>query len=367
VDNDSSNIISLSQFQRPKPRSIADALADYSKHLTDFRSMSPRTVEVYLYEAARFVKFVMSGRLTADDLVDARAILKEGNGGALLKTKETFIVKVSINDVKAYISKLKERNTAPATLHKIVAALKAFLHYAFRQGLTNGDISKDMEEEIRLPKIGNQPVKVLSREEVEKLFGLPDLRTLKGRRDMVILKLGFVQALRREEMATLTLQDVYSKLDKPFILIHGKGGKVVEAPLREDVYTVIESYLRYRPKIDSLQLLVTAKKPYNPMSPKTIWKLMETLGRKVGVKADVHSMRRAALSFTALESLGLKGEAGSVLLTQRLARHEHASTSFRYIKDASQAIDPAVLHNPLGRDGKRKEDKPDAIHPDDTE
>jgi len=354
VDNDS-NIISLSQFQRPKPRSIADTLADYSKHLTDFRSMSPRTVEVYLYEAARFLKFVMSGRLSANDLVDARAILKEGNGDALLKTKESFVTKVSISDVKGYISKLKERDTAPATLHKIVAALKSFLHYAFRQGLTDGDISKDMEEEIRLPKIGHQPVKTLTREEVEKLFRLPDLRSLKGRRDMVILKLGFVQALRREEMATLTLQDVYTKFDKQFILIHGKGGKVIEAPLREDVYAAIESYLRYRPKIDSPQLLVTAKKPYQAMSAKTLWKLLETLGKRVGIKADVHSMRRAALSFTALAGLNEKGEAGSVLITQDLARHENASTTFRYIKDAAKAQNPAVLHNPLGRDDKRKE------------
>ena len=176
---------------------------------------------------------------------------------------------------------------------------------------------------------------------------------------MVILRLGLVQALRREEMATLTVDDVFVKLDRPHIRIHGKGAKIVEAPLREDVYAAIESYLRYRPKIGSTQLLVTAKKPYQKLSPKTIWQIMTKLGRRIGIKADVHSMRRAALSFTALESLGLKGEAGSVLLTQRLARHEHASTTFRYVKDASQASDPSVNHNPLGRD-KEKEVKIDA-------
>ena len=134
-----------------------------------------------------------------------------------------------MSDVKSYISLLKERNSAPATMHKVVAAVKNFLHYAYRQGLTDGDISKEMEEEIRLPRIGHQPVKVLSREEVEKLFRLPDLRTLKGRRDMVVLKLGFVQAMRREEMATVNVEEIYTKLDKPFLLIHGKGGKI--APL----------------------------------------------------------------------------------------------------------------------------------------
>ena len=260
--------------------------------------------------------------------------------------------------MKGYISLLKERNIAPASLHKIFSSLKSFLHYAYRQGLTDGDISKDITEEIRLPKIGLQPVKTLRREDVDRLFSLPDLRTLKGRRDMVILRLGLVQGLRREEMSTLTVDDVFVKLDRPHIRIHGKGGKMAEVPLRDDVYAAIESYTRYRPKIDSNPLLVTAKKPHRPMSPKTIWKLMETLGKKIGIRADVHSMRRAALSFTALESLGLKGEAGSVLLTQRLARHEHASTTFRYVKDASQASDPAVNHNPLGRD-KGKEVKAD--------
>jgi len=361
------NIISLSQFQRPRPRSISDCLADYAKHLASFRSLSARSVEVYLYEAARFLKSAMAEKLTADDLVDARAVLSSnGNGEALAKAKEGFIGKVGIADVKAYVSLLKERGTAPATLSKIVASLKSFLHYAYRQGLISIDLSKDIEEEIRLPKIGHQPVKVLTRQEVEKLFTLPDLRTLKGRRDRVILKLGFVQALRREEMAKLTLEDIYLKLDRPFLLIHGKGGKVVEAPLREDVHKAIKSYLKYRPAVESNRLLITAKKPFQPMTPKAIWKLMVTLGRKVGILADVHSMRRAALSYTALEGLNEKGEAGSVLITQSLARHEQPSTAFRYIKDDTQARNPAVLYNPLGRDSKGKEAQPDAVHTDDS-
>lgn len=128
----------------------------------------------------------------------------------------------------------------------------------------------------------------------------------------------------------------------------------------------ILSYLKYRPRLESPQLLVTAKKPFKPMSAKTIWKLMETLGKRIGIKVDVHCLRRAALSYTALEGLNKKGEAGGVLITQSLARHEHASTTFRYVKDASQAKDPAVLHNPLGRTSERKED-PNAIHADDTE
>ena len=358
-------IISLSQFQRPRPRSASDVLADYAKNLTVLRSMSLRSVEVYLYETSRFLKNAMAAKLTADDLVDPRAVLTaNGNGEALTKAREDFIGKVGMADVKAYMSLLKERGTAPATLSKIVASHKSFLHHAYRQGLISTDLSKEMEEEIRLPKIGLQPVKVLTRQEVEKLFTLPDLRTLKGRRDMVVLKLGFVQALRREEMATLRLEDIYFKLDQPFVMIHGKGGKVVEAPLREDVYSAIQSYLKYRPKIESSRLIVSAKKPFTPLAPRSIWKLMKTLGMKVGVKSDVHSMRRAALSFTALAGLNERGEAGSVLITQNLARHEHASTAFRYIKDAAQARNPAVLHNPLGRDSKRKEAQPDAVHPD---
>lgn len=366
MDTDS-NVIQFSQFQKTKPRSIAGALAAYSKHLIDFRSMSLRTVEVYLYETSRLLKFIMAAKLTADDLTDPRAILKDSNTDALLKTKEDFISKIDLSDVKGYISLLKERESAPSSMHKIVAAVKNFLHYAYRQGLTDGDISKDISEEIRLPKIGHQPVKTLQREDVDKLLALPDLRTLKGRRDMVILRLGLVQALRREEMATLTLNDVFMKLDRPHIRINGKGNKYVEAPLREDVYVAILSYLKYRPSIESPQLLVTAKKPYQPMSPKTIWKLMETLGKKIGIRADVHSMRRAALSYTALEGLNKRGEAGGVLITQDLARHEHASTTFRYIKDAAKAQNPAVLHNPLGRTGERKEVQPNAIRTEDPD
>jgi integrase/recombinase XerD len=349
-----SNIVHLTQYQRARPRSVSNAIETYAKHLTDFRSMQPRSVEVYIYEVTRFLKRVAEERLTAEYLVDPKAVIT--NGEALEKAKEEFLSTLSIDDVKQYVAALKSRDAAPATLHKVMAALKSFLHYAFKRGLTETNISVDIDEEIRLPRIGRQPVKTLSRDDVDKLLALPDLRSRKGRRDKVILLLGFVQALRREEMASLKLDDIYVKYDRPYILIHGKGGKVVEAPLRQDVYDAMQLYLKYRPPIESDRLLVTAKKPYQPMSPKTIWKLMETLGKKVGVKADVHSMRRAALSYTALAGLTEKGEAGSVLITQQLGRHEHASTTFRYIKDANIAKDPAVMHNPLGMASERKED-----------
>ena len=257
--------------------------------------------------------------------------------------------------MKGYISLLKERKTAPATLHKIVAAVKNFLHYAYRQGLTDGDISKDIEEEIRLPKIGHQPVKTLQPRRGREAFYPARPPKLKGRRDMVILSLASYRLFAARRWRRDRGRHIHASSIGRSFCINGKGIRYVEAPLREDVYAAIESYLRYRPRIDSNRLLVTAKKPYQPMSPKTIWKLMETLGKKIGIRADVHSMRRAALSYTALEGLNEKGEAGGVLITQTLARHEHASTTFRYIKDASQAKDPAVLHNPLGRTSERKE------------
>ena len=163
----------------------------------------------------------------------------------------------------------------------------------------------------------------------------------------------------------MNVEDIYSKLDKPFILINGKGSKVIVVLLRDDVHAAIESYLRYRPTIDSNRpSVIVAKKPYQPMSPNTIWKLMETLGKKIGIGADVHSMRRAALSYTALEGLNEKGEAGSCLNYPISCCHEQASTTFKYIKDAAQAR--CRPSQSFGKDERERKEVPNAVHADDT-
>jgi site-specific recombinase XerD len=74
---------------------------------------------------------------------------------------------------------------------------------------------------------GNQGRNWLTRAQVEKLLTLPDVETLKGKRDRALLALFVSAGLRREELATL-LKDKMQQREGRWCLVDlvGKGGRV---------------------------------------------------------------------------------------------------------------------------------------------
>ena len=72
----------------------------------------------------------------------------------------------------------------------------------------------------------------MAKEQAEQLIAAPDLETLKGKRDRVILALMLGCGLRRNEVAELTFEDVQQRDGRWAIVdLQGKGGRVRTVPM----------------------------------------------------------------------------------------------------------------------------------------
>lgn len=79
--------------------------------------------------------------------------------------------------------------------------------------------------------------------QARRLLEAPPLDTLKGVRDRAILAVLLYHGLRREELCTLRLRDMQSRVGVPHLRVEGKGGKTRYIPLHPLAMRLIQEYL----------------------------------------------------------------------------------------------------------------------------
>ena len=179
-------------------------------------------------------------------------------------------------------------------------------------------------------------------------------------KERMILVLGAFMGLRRDEIQHIRLEDI--RRDR--ILIHGKGhgknGLVIEQPMPIEVREIIDKYIRWRnalPGIDRSdgRLIVYYDEYRNEVRyysdrGGSLSDIVSNLGKKVGVEATCHSLRRL---FCTNLYYGVDGEDGCDLATLKdLMRHASVNTTLTcYIDVKDQAKDETVRRygHALGR------------------
>jgi site-specific recombinase XerD len=129
--------------------------------------------------------------------------------------------------MQRYRVSLEMRALAPRTINLRLAAVRKLAEEAAAQAwLPEAKVS-----EIRSVKgakvLGSRAGNWLTRAQAEKLLSLPDIETLKGKRDRALLALFVSAGLRREELAAL-LREQMQQRDGRWCLVDlvGKGGRV---------------------------------------------------------------------------------------------------------------------------------------------
>lgn len=120
-----------------------------------------------------------------------------------------------------------------------IIALRAFLKYCIKN-----DIKSLSPEKIDLSKIPERTVEYLSREELERLFGVVDVKSKRGRRDIAILETLYSTGLRVSELTALNRNQV--DLNRCEFMVRGKGKKPRIVFLSERAVNAIEKYLSVR-------------------------------------------------------------------------------------------------------------------------
>jgi integrase/recombinase XerD len=156
----------------------------------------------------------------------------------------------------------------------------------------------DPSARILNPKKPQQlPRAMLERTEIVTLLKQPDLRTLTGYRNRVILEVLYSTALRRMEIANLKVYDV--EPHSGYLTVRqGKGGKDRVVPLGAQVCRLMESYLLgircawvQAQKTDYLFLNRWGQR----MDPNAVWAVVHKYAKLAGIKKPVstHTLRHA--------------------------------------------------------------------------
>lgn len=125
------------------------------------------------------------------------------------------------------------------TVKSRMFSVQRWFRFLRKKGLLPFDPIADVRtprRKIRLPS------GVLRPEEIERLMGLPDLKTVKGYRDRTIMEILYSTGARAGEVSAFKVEDL--NLEKKTAFIHaGKGGKDRFVPLTTQCCRFLERYL----------------------------------------------------------------------------------------------------------------------------
>lgn len=182
----------------------------------------------------------------------------------------------------------------------------------------------------------------LSRDQVETILRAP-LKTPQGRRDLVVLRLGFSIGLRRQEIVDLDWPD----LDHGQLRLVGKGGKAATVAVTPNTHIALDEWNTYLfgpgiltpglgPIVTSFRNWDGVQRPTGKrLSTNAIRDITVRYSQATGIRFAPHDMRR---TFAGL----LLDATGSIWQVSAALRHSNIGTTQRYLEQRQDAAAQAV-------------------------
>lgn len=196
-------------------------IEEYLEYLTIERQVSPFTVRNYRFYLLKFATW-----------------LRKFYPGTELPEVTSKLLKT----YRVYLAQHKDERgeyLAPVTQGYYVIALRSMLRYLLRQ-----DYEVVSPERLELPKGKEHSLKFLDYAHVSLMLELPDVTTIQGLRDRVIMETLFSTGLRVSELVSLNKTTI--NLESREFGVMGKGRKIRVVFLSERAARWIEKYLRER-------------------------------------------------------------------------------------------------------------------------
>jgi site-specific recombinase XerD len=225
------------------------------------------------------------------------------------------------------------RQLSPVRAGLMVTALRSFFRYLRHRGAITTDLAGCV------PTVPNWSLSTLPRflpaATVERMLECCDRTTSVGRRNHAILLLLARLGVRAGEVVGLSLDDIDWSTGQ--ITIRGKGGKVAQLPLANDVGAAIAAYLRHdRPGSATRRVFLRHRAPLVGFgNSSTISSLVRRALKHAGVESahtGAHVLRHS-LATSLLRQGGSLDEIGELL------RHQSPNTTAIYAK-----VDVTALH-----------------------
>lgn len=143
--------------------------------------------------------------------------------------------------IVAFLNWLEEsRKNSIATRNQCLAALHAFFRYVQRESPENlFELRKILE--IPMKKKPNPMIPYLTANELKIFLEQPDVTTIVGRKNLILLVILYDTGARVQELIDLKWKDV--RLTSPAVItLHGKGNKTRQVPIMGKTQKLLECY-----------------------------------------------------------------------------------------------------------------------------
>jgi integrase/recombinase XerD len=172
------------------------------------------------------------------------------------------IPSLTIRELADYVGWLSARELAPASIARHIVSLKVFFRYLQLENV----MTDNLAELLGSQKLWQRVPKVLSVQQIDRLFAAPGRTDPYWRRDRALLELLYATGCRASELSGLRLADMH--LDEGFCICRGKGDKERMVPLGARAVAAVRAYLEHeRPGLAARS------------SPTADWALLSTRGR----------------------------------------------------------------------------------------
>jgi integrase/recombinase XerD len=248
-------------------RSRAFLLPRFADYIALEQGLSPRTIEAYQRDLARFAEYA--------DLKGTAAPAG-----------------ITATMLREFVYHLKDLGLAPASIRRSVSAIRTWFKFLIGDGI----LSADPSERLETPKRWRSLPEVLTIDEVQRLMASPTLDDALVFRDRALLELAYGAGLRVSEWITLSVRDLM--LDEGVVRVFGKGSKERLVPIGRAAITATAVYLReLRPKLEKGEgkgvLFLNARG--KPLTRMGAWKILRGHVERAAITKHVspHTLRHS--------------------------------------------------------------------------
>ena len=226
-----------------------------------------------------------------------------------------------------YITDLKRRQYAEATVARKIAAIKSFFAFLHQ---VEGIVKQNPTENVgfRVPKSLPKP---LSIKEVDELLEQPARRpTPEAKRDKAMLELLYATGMRVTELVSLDINHVHMSPRAPHVRCLGKSSKERTIPIHKDALSAVEQYLNEgRPQLvrNKHEPALFVNRRGDRLTRQGFWLILKGYAKRAEITKVVtpHTLRHSFATHM------LKGGA-PLRNVQELLGHANLSTTQVYTK-----------------------------------